>query len=52
MGKPKKLVTVYIPDAHLVWIEDQVRAGVYPSRSAAIRQAIRDLIQRRKVKGS
>ena len=52
MGQPKKLVTVHLPDVHLIWIEDQVRAGVYPSRSAAIRQAVRDLIQRKMVKGS
>jgi len=40
-----KLVTVLLPEAYLEGLDELVRAGVYPSRSAAIRAAVRDLLK-------
>jgi Arc/MetJ-type ribon-helix-helix transcriptional regulator len=39
-----KLVTVFVPQGYLETIEDMVRKGKYPNRSATIRIAIRELI--------
>ena len=41
-----KLVSVLLPEAHLKGLHELVRSGMYPSRSAAIRAAVRDLIRR------
>ena len=41
-----KLVTVLLPEAYLVGLDELVRSGMYPSRSAAIRAAVRDLLKR------
>lgn len=41
-----KLVTVKIPEALLEGIDELVRLGLYPNRSAAIRAAVRDLVRR------
>jgi antitoxin ParD1/3/4 len=41
-----KLVTVLLPEAYLVGLDELVRSGMYPSRSAAIREAARDLLKR------
>jgi Arc/MetJ-type ribon-helix-helix transcriptional regulator len=41
-----KLVTVLLPEAYLEGLDDLVRANMYPSRSAAIRAAVRDLLKR------
>jgi len=41
-----KLVTVLLPEACLEGLDELVRMGMYPSRSAAIRVAVRDLLRR------
>ncbi|MFQ6076800.1 MAG: ribbon-helix-helix domain-containing protein [Candidatus Bathyarchaeia archaeon] len=41
-----KLVTVKLPEAMIEGIDELVRTGMYPSRSAAIRAAVRDLLKR------
>jgi len=52
-GKIKKvfngimnLISVKIPETFLEGLDDLVRLGVYPSRSEAIRVAIRDLLRK------
>jgi len=39
-----KLITLYVPEAHLKLLNELVKAGKYPNRSEAIRFAIRDLV--------
>ena len=41
-----KLVTVLLPEALLEGLDELVRANIYPSRSAAIRSAVRDLLKK------
>ncbi|KYH39639.1 MAG: hypothetical protein AYL31_009080 [Candidatus Bathyarchaeota archaeon B26-1] len=41
-----KLVTVMLPEACLEGLDELVRMNLYPSRSAAIRAAVRDLLKR------
>jgi len=41
-----KLVTVLLPEAYLEGLDELVRQNMYPSRSAAIRAAVRDLLKR------
>lgn len=41
-----KLVTVKIPEALLEGLDELVNAGMYQSRSAAIRAAVRDMLKR------
>jgi len=41
-----KVVTVKVPKAYLDELNELVKAGLFPSRSEAIRIAIRDLLQR------
>ena len=41
-----KLVTVLLPEAYLEGLDELVRASMYPSRSAVIRAAVRDLLKR------
>ncbi len=41
-----KLVTVKLPEALIEGVDELVRSGMYPSRSAAIRAAVRDLLRR------
>ena len=41
-----KLVTVLLPEAYLEGLDELVRANMYPSRSAAIRASVRDLLKR------
>jgi Arc/MetJ-type ribon-helix-helix transcriptional regulator len=41
-----KLVTVKLPDASIEGLDELVRSGMYPSRSSAIRAAVRDLLRR------
>ena len=38
-----KLVTVKLPEAILEGLDELVKAGMYQSRSAAIRAAVRDM---------
>jgi antitoxin ParD1/3/4 len=41
-----KLVTFLIPEAYLKGLDKLVDEGLYPSRSAAIRFALQDLLRR------
>jgi len=41
-----KLVTVLLPEACLEGLDELVRMNLYPSRSAAIRAAVRDMLKR------
>jgi antitoxin ParD1/3/4 len=41
-----KLVTVLLPEAYLEGLDELVRANMYPSRSSAIRSAVRDLLKK------
>jgi len=41
-----KLVTLLLPEAYLEGLEELVRAAMYPSRSAAIRAAVRDMLKK------
>jgi antitoxin ParD1/3/4 len=41
-----KLVTLMLPQAYLEGLDELVRANMYPSRSAAIRSAVRDLLKK------
>ena len=41
-----KLVSVKIPEAQIEGVEKLVDVGLYPSRSAAIRVAVRDLLKK------
>jgi Arc/MetJ-type ribon-helix-helix transcriptional regulator len=41
-----KLVTVKLPEALLDGLDELIKAGMYQSRSAAIRSAVRDLLKR------
>jgi len=45
------LISVHIPVQMLQELDSLVKTGAYPSRSEAIRIAIRDLILREKAKG-
>jgi len=46
LGESVKLVTVLLPEAYLEGLDELVRANMYPSRSAAIRSAVRDLLKK------
>ncbi len=41
-----KLVTVLLPEAFLEGLDELVRANMYPSRSSAIRSAVRDMLKK------
>lgn len=41
-----KLVTVKLPEALIDGLDELVRSRLYPSRSAAIRTAVRDMLKR------
>ena len=41
-----KLVTVKLPEDLITGLDDLVKSGMYPSRSAAIRTAVRDMLKR------
>jgi len=40
-----KLVTALLPEAYLEGLDDLVRANMYPNRSCAIRNAVRDMLK-------
>lgn len=40
-----KLVTVKLPEALLEGMDELIRTGMYPSRSALVRDAVRDLLK-------
>ena len=39
-------MTVLLPEAYLERLDELVRASMYPSRSAAIRSAVRDMLKK------
>ena len=39
-----KLITLYVPEAHLKMLDTLVEKKFYPNRAEAIRFAIRDLV--------
>jgi Arc/MetJ-type ribon-helix-helix transcriptional regulator len=41
-----RLVTVKLPEAQIEGLDKLVRMGMYPSRSAAIRASIRDMLKK------
>jgi Arc/MetJ-type ribon-helix-helix transcriptional regulator len=41
-----KLVTVKLPEALIAGLDELVNSGMYPSRSSAIRAAVRDMLKR------
>ena len=41
-----KLVSVKMPEALIQGMDELVRRGVYPSRSAVMRTAVRDLLKK------
>ena len=41
-----RLITVMLPESYLEGLHELVRQGMYPSRSAAIRAAVRDLLRK------
>jgi len=41
-----RLVTVKLPEALVEGLDKLVDAGLYPSRSAAIRSAVRDMLKK------
>jgi len=45
-GNAVKLVTVKLPEGLIKGLDDLVRQGMYPSRSSAIRAAVRDMLKR------
>lgn len=40
-----KLVTALLPEAYLEGLDDLVRTNMYPNRSCAIRNAVRDMLK-------
>ena len=45
-GEVMKLVTVKLPEALIDGLDELSRSGMYPSRSAAIRAAVRDMLKK------
>jgi len=41
-----RIITVKIPEAYLRELDELVKSGMYPSRSEAIRVALRELLKR------
>jgi len=41
-----RIITVKIPEAYLRELDELVRSGMYPSRSEAIRVALRELLKK------
>lgn len=41
-----KLITVKLPEALIEGLDELVRSGMYPSRSAAVRASVRDMLKR------
>ncbi len=41
-----KLITVKMPEALIDGLDELSRSGMYPSRSAAIRAAVRDMLKK------
>ena len=45
MPSTMKLITVKLPDALVQGIDELIKTGMYPSRSAVVRAAVRDLLK-------
>jgi antitoxin ParD1/3/4 len=45
-GDSMKLVTVKLPEALIEGLDELTSSGMYPSRSAAIRAAVRDMLKK------
>jgi len=45
-GKRMNLITVHLPEQQVYALDELVKARIFPSRSEAIRAAIRDLVDR------
>ena len=45
-GDFMKLVTVKLPEALIEGLDELVKSTMYPSRSSAIRAAVRDMLKR------
>lgn len=43
--KLMKLISVLLPEKYVKELHELVRSGAYPSRSAAVRAAVRDLVK-------
>jgi len=43
--KRMRVIAVYMPDALVQGLEELVRRGFYPSKSAAVRFAVKDLLR-------
>lgn len=41
-----KLVTVKLPEALIEGLDELVKKGMYPSRSSAVRTAVRDMLKK------
>jgi antitoxin ParD1/3/4 len=41
-----KLVTVKLPEALIDGLDELVKKGMYPSRSSAVRTAVRDMLRK------
>ncbi|RLF22647.1 MAG: CopG family transcriptional regulator [Thermoprotei archaeon] len=41
-----KLISVHLPESYVIGLDELVDRGLYPSRSEAIRIAVRDLLRR------
>ncbi len=51
-GKEKMvLISFHLPKSYVDVIDELVRRGVYPSRSEAIRAALRELVNKYKLDG-
>ncbi|MEM3526021.1 MAG: type II toxin-antitoxin system ParD family antitoxin [Candidatus Jordarchaeaceae archaeon] len=47
MKKPSmKLISIKLPNAYLDGLNELVKMGIYPSRSEAIRVAVRDMLKK------
>lgn len=46
VDRSMKLVTLLLPEAYIEGLDELVRENMYPSRSAAMRIAIRDLLKK------
>ena len=45
MERGMRIITVYMPEALIEGLDELVRRRLYPSRGAAIRFAVRDLLK-------
>ena len=47
MKKPSmKLISIKVPNAYIDGLNELVKMGIYPSRSEAVRVAVRDMLKK------